>query len=260
MKKGYEIQIGKKTWKELEQLRNHGYSNFFIDWLDLILNSLLALTENHSALCSTLKLEELNKGKYNERYMQIVKKYGEGKIGERAIDHMANAFRFLIQETEESQKDVIGEIFQAQITYGENGQFFTPEHITDFMAKIAIEDDKKEVLNDPCCGSGRFLLSASKENKDMYLIGQDIDERCCKMTAINLFIRDLNGEVRLGNSLANKIQKRWIIQKGGFIFEDDQERELEKIKEKNIKEIQDTLNSYGELQNENKNYFLSHSR
>lgn len=228
MRKGYDVQIGKQTWKELEKIRNHGYSHFFTDWLDLILNSLLSMTENFQDAAAKKDINELNKGKFNERYMEIVKKYPEGKIGERVIDYMANAFKFLIQETQELQKDVIGEIFQAQITYGENGQFFTPEQVTDMMASITMGDAKKETIMDPCCGSGRFILSSSKISPESYFIGQDIDERCCKMAVINMFMFDLEGEIRLGDSLVNKISKRWIIQKGGFIFEDDQPREFEK--------------------------------
>ena len=63
-----------------------------------------------------------------------------------------------------------------------------------------------------------------------------------------MFIRDLNGEIRLGNSLINKIDKRWIIRKGGFIWEDDNPKvfqEPKQIKEesvlKPITEIQQNL-------------------
>ncbi len=229
MKKGYPIQIGKKTWKELEQVRNRGNSYFFNDWLDLILNSLLSITENLQEIGISMDIQKASQGKFNDRYMEIVKNYSEGKIGERAVDHFKMAFKFLMEETLESGKDVLGEIFQAQITYGENGQFFTPENITDCMAKMVGHDSYtkgNETLMDPCCGSGRFILSSAKENPDCYFIGQDLDERCCKMAVINMFMMDLTGEIRLGNSLANKINKRWILKKGGFIWEDDQPREI----------------------------------
>lgn len=267
MKKGYPVQIGKQTWKELEAVRNKGFSYFFNDWLDIILCSLLSLTENHSALCSTLEMSSISKGKYNDRYMKIIKKYTEGKPGVRAIDHLQRAFSYLMIETEESGKDVLGEIFQAQITYGEHGQFFTPEHITDVMAQMVGKDVgtkwvqdgkecKKEVMNDPCCGSGRFILSMAKSNPNCYFIGQDLDARCCKMTVLNMFMHDLEGEVRQGDSLAFKIDKRWIIKKGGFIYEDDQPRDVrpkavakpEQTKQESVldsrtqlKEVQQTL-------------------
>ena len=233
MKKGYQIQIGKQTWKELEKIRNRGHSYFFNDWLDLILNSLLSLTDNLNEIGVSMDIQKASQGKFNDRYMEIVKKYSERdkgrKIGERTIDYFQKAFGFLVQETLESGKDVLGEIYQAQITYGEHGQFFTPEHITECMSSMIMKDTKKSIekvqtVMDPCCGSGRFLLGSAKENPDNYFIGQDIDERCCKMAVINLFLKDLNGEIRWGNSLTHKINKRWIIRKGGFIYEDAVER------------------------------------
>ncbi len=223
--------MGKQTWNELEQIRNKGYSYFFKDWLDLILSSLLSITDNLEDIRKSKDIQKASQGKYNDQYMEIVERYQEQDktraIGERTIDHFQKAFKFLIQETLESGKDVIGEIYQAQITYGEHGQFFTPEHITDFMSKMAVPEKKEksepETIMDPCCGSGRFLLGAAKENPNNYLIGQDIDERCCKMAAINLFIFNLNGEIRQGDSLRKDIayEKRWIIRKGGFIFEEN---------------------------------------
>ncbi len=247
MKKGYPVQIGKKTWKELECVRNRGNSYFFHDWLDLILNSLLSITDNLQEIGISMDIQKASQGKFNDRYMEIVKNYSEGKIGERAIDHFQRAFKFLMEETLESGKDVLGEIYQAQITYGEHGQFFTPEHITDFMSKMIGKDTKKsiekvqETMMDPCCGSGRFILSMAKDDPDCYFIGQDIDERCCKMAVINMFMRDLTGEIRLGNSLANKIDKLWILKKGGFIWEDDRPREIKKEDQKKKIEIQQTL-------------------
>jgi type I restriction-modification system DNA methylase subunit len=232
MKKGYPIQTGKKTWEQLDKIRSRGYSYFFNDWIDLILNSLLQLSESMNSINTINSMTQENmQGKYNDRYMDIVHKYMDNgavrKIGERTMDYFQKAFFELIKETEESKKDVLGEIFQAQITYGENGQFFTPEHVTECMAQIVIGEEKKETLMDPCCGSGRFILSAAKINPEGYFIGQDIDERCCKMTVINMFLRGINGEVRFGDSLVNKCKKRWFIL-NGFIFEDDQPKYFEK--------------------------------
>ncbi|MHA1410544.1 MAG: hypothetical protein ACTSQY_09620, partial [Candidatus Odinarchaeia archaeon] len=164
--------------------------------------------DNLNEIGRSMDIQKASQGKYNERYMEIVNKYQERDktrvIGERTIDHFQRAFGLLIQETQETGKDILGEIYQAQITYGEHGQFFTPEHVSDFMSKM-------------------FLLGVAKENPNHYLIGQDIDERCCKMAVINLFIRNLSGEIRWGDSLTNKINKRWIIRKGGFIYENGME-------------------------------------
>jgi len=93
------------------------------------------------------------------------------------------------------------------------------------MSELVGKELNGETVMDPCCGSGRFLLSRAKKNPDNYFIGQDIDERCCKMAVINLWIRDLNGEIRYGDSLTNKINKVWIIRKGGFLYEYENNKE-----------------------------------
>ncbi len=263
MKKGHIPHIGKETWKILEKIRDRGNSDYFIEFLDLILNSLLSMTENYQEVAATKDLNKLSQGKYNERYLEIVNKYKnqdkDRKVGNRTIDLFAHAWGTLHRETLETKKDVIGEIFQAQVTYGEHGQFFTPEHITDVMASLVGKSPEvtksnsklPETMSDPCCGSGRFILSMAKKNSNCYFIGQDIDNRCCKMAIINMWIFDLTGEIRQGNSLAYKIEKRWIVKKGGFLYEDNQERDIrpenkiEKPLEKEIKrvkiEVQQTL-------------------
>lgn len=56
---------------------------------------------------------------------------------------------------------------------------------------------------DPVCGSGRTLLSAAKLNRLRLFVGQDLDLRCVKMTAINLAINGLRGRVIWGNTLSS---------------------------------------------------------
>lgn len=46
-----------------------------------------------------------------------------------------------------------------------------------------------------------MLLSAAKVNRSRLFIGQDIDLRCVRMTAINLALRNLYGYVLWGNAL-----------------------------------------------------------
>ncbi len=216
----YKIEDGKLVWKELEKAMTYNSRDkIFSDWLDLILNSLLALTDNMSRenLIEKLKENKLD-GKYNERYLEIVKKYSEGEKEKRSIDYLCNAWALLQQETQEKQKDILGDIYMQMITFGEHGQFFTPEHITDSMAKISgIKEN--EIVNDPCCGSGRFLISALKENPNIKVSGGDLDERCAKMAVINIWFFNGNAEIKHQNSLSNKVYKIWRILKGGFIYE-----------------------------------------
>ena len=74
-----------------------------------------------------------------EEYLQTVAKgYAKGNVGHRGIDYICQAFAELVQAMTESGQDVLGDIFTGGITYGERGQFFTPDAITNLMAQLLI--------------------------------------------------------------------------------------------------------------------------
>ncbi len=86
------------------------------------------------------------------------------------------------------------------------GQFFTPENVVSFMIKLA-ELDIHDIVLDPACGTGRFLIWAmddmvrkvdksSERNKEelknhvrlQQLFGADIDNRIAKIAKMNMWI------------------------------------------------------------------------
>lgn len=86
------------------------------------------------------------------------------------------------------------------------GQFFTPENVVHFMVKMA-ELDYADVILDPACGTGRFLIYAMADmleklkksnvrNKEHErnqiclhrLFGADIDQRIAKIAKMNMWI------------------------------------------------------------------------
>ena len=82
MSKGYDLQLGKETWKQLENVHKFGYSNstIFNDFVDVCLYSLLSLTDNMKFpdIVERLKENKLT-GEYEAEYMKIVEKYKENK-------------------------------------------------------------------------------------------------------------------------------------------------------------------------------------
>lgn len=149
-----------------------------------------------------------------DEYMKLVPRYAEVKHGDRAIDYFPKAFGALIEAMEATHQDILGDIFQGGVTFGEHGQFFTPDPICDVMAQMSVssEESGKRVL-DPACGSGRTLLAAAKINPKNEFYGVDLDHRCAQMTAINLALHNLNGWVVHGNSLSNE---EWTVYRTGF--------------------------------------------
>lgn len=78
-----------------------------------------------------------------------------------------NSFEAIVKEleiynlstTSDDVKGIAFEQFLGKTFRGELGQFFTPRTIVDFMVEV-LDPMEGEVLCDPCCGSGGFLIKA----------------------------------------------------------------------------------------------------
>lgn len=78
-----------------------------------------------------------------------------------------NSFEAIVKEleiynlstTSDDVKGIAFEKFLGKTFRGELGQFFTPRTIVDFMVEV-LDPQEGEVLCDPCCGSGGFLIRA----------------------------------------------------------------------------------------------------
>lgn len=199
---------GKEVWKELEKITAYGYdrSKVFSDWLDLMVSAVLSQT--------LVVLHGKAENKHEKEYLAIVGRYKQGDKEKctRPIDYFSKALGLLILKTLQTRKDILGEIYENYISLGERGQFFTPENLVEFMAKIAGTDRKN--VADPACGSGRLLLAAAKENPGAELFGADLDPRCAKMTALNLWMFGFCGEVWQGDTLSMNFQKVWRVRDG----------------------------------------------
>ena len=160
-----------------------------------------------------------------EEYLQTVAKgYANGEEGKRGIDLMVKAFGTLVLSMEETGQDVLGDIFTGGITYGERGQFFTPDSVCELMAEMTTGDggEEPQSINDPACGSGRFLLSVGKKHPNWECVGQDVDHRCVQMTAINLALNGLKGWAVWQNTLSLECHRAYRIgfnPSGGVICE-----------------------------------------
>jgi type I restriction enzyme M protein len=62
-----------------------------------------------------------------------------------------------LSTTSDDVKGIAFEQFLGRTFRGELGQFFTPRTIVDYMVAI-LDPQEGEVIGDPCCGSGGFLI------------------------------------------------------------------------------------------------------
>ncbi len=91
----------------------------------------------------------------------ILVQEANAKLASRAV-HICRILRLLNITTLTAEHDYIGQLYEMffRFTGGNTiGQFFTPRHVTRFMVDF-IEVSKKDVVVDPTCGTGGFLISS----------------------------------------------------------------------------------------------------
>lgn len=105
--------------------------------------------------------------------------------------------------------------FNKYVGKSDKNQAFTPDHITDFMAKIT-GVNKHSVVLDPCCGSGSFLVRAmtqalddcataseQEKVKKKQIYGIEFDENIYGLATTNMLIHsDGNSNIRQGSCFA----------------------------------------------------------
>ena len=102
--------------------------------------------------------------------------------------------------------------FNKYVGKADKNQAFTPDHITDFMAKIC-GVNKHSIILDPCCGSGSFLVrgmtqalddcSTAKEQESVkknQIFGIEYDEDVYGLATTNMLIHsDGNSNIKQGS-------------------------------------------------------------
>ena len=107
--------------------------------------------------------------------------------------------------------DILGEYFEQHLSFGKNGQFFTPQPICDMMARMMNPNQSTDRIADPACGSGRMLMAMAKVNRFAKFYGADNDVNCAKMAVINLCLNGMFGEIAWMNSISNDFYAAWEI-------------------------------------------------
>jgi len=185
--------MGKRNSFEsiMEKLaRRYGVSTVFSDFLTLL-------------ICA------FSHGKMEKKYLEIIQRYDKSE----AYDFSEALASLVIEMTGDGSGmvDVLGKFYEENISHGHNGQFFTPQPVCDMMARMMGASGSGERIADPACGSGRMLMAMAKLNRHALFYGADVDANCAKMTAINLFLNGLFGEVAWMNSLTNQFYNAWEI-------------------------------------------------
>lgn len=134
---------------------------------------------NSNKLGSTLE-------KRNSKLADILDDIGDMDLGDfsnHTIDAFGDAYEYLM-------------FMYASNAGKSGGEFFTPQEVSELLARLAI-GDKKKISNvyDPACGSGSLLLQAIKilgrENIADGLYGQEINLTTYNLCRINMFLHNI---------------------------------------------------------------------
>ena len=153
-----------------------------------------------------------------ERFMRIRKPYKE-----KEFNGFAHLFSITALALEENPwQDFLGELYmRCDLGNNDSGQFFTPYHICEMMAKIILagEDGAKTKAEiegkgyvsvcDPCIGGGAMLIGAAQALHEMGInyqqecvfVGQDVDSTVAMMAYIQLSLLGCPGYIKIGDSL-----------------------------------------------------------
>lgn len=171
---------------------------------------------------------------YEERealYLKAIQKYNkkEQQLFPQLCAEVINALE------ENPEQDYLGSLYMEFGLGNQNkGQFFTPYHVCECMAKISVGNIKPIIenkgyasFNDMCCGAGATLIAgihAAKRilgddlnwQQHLLITGQDIDSTTALMCYIQLSLLGAAGYIKIGNSLTEPMRANGTLENYWF--------------------------------------------
>lgn len=185
-------QIAKKGNNQLKSSNGETQSNFILEDLQKILNSIQQSTmgtgseEDFDNLFEDLDLTSSKLGKTEKQKNELISKI---------LAHL-DEIDFQLQNTE---LDVLGEAYEyliAQFASGAGkkaGEFYTPQEVSTVLAKIVTSGKKKlKSVYDPTCGSGSLLLRIRKYADIGMFYGQELNRTTYNLARMNMILHDIH--------------------------------------------------------------------
>ena len=205
-----------KILKTIQKLSyRHSAWNVFSDFIELS-----ALSIANSADKKTEVWEAREK-----QYLETIGKYSpdEQKLFPTMFADLVDALTYSLT-WENAPTDILGEIFHELELHNQyKGQFFTPQHICNFMGAIALGDSKGQIeehgyigMAEPACGSGAMVfglawaMMEAELNYCTQLVVEatDIDLKCVHMCYLQLALYGIPAIVIHGNTLT---LEKWSV-------------------------------------------------
>ena len=209
------LRSGKEIVSGIQKLAyRHPAYQIFQDWLEI------------SAIAISNSVDLANFEDREKRYIEIINQYNKEEQ-QSLVELFATLIMTLTKEVETggSPRDVLGEVFHGLELHNKyKGQFFTPNHICEFMGQAVIAGDTEKVINEngyvsvcePCVGSGGLVIglaAAMASHKynyqtEMCVTACDIDIKCVHMAYLQLSLYGIPAKIIHGNSLTGE---QWAV-------------------------------------------------
>lgn len=169
------------------------------------------------------------------------------KFRKALIDTAQELKSLNIRSAMNSGTDILGRFYEAFLKYGngakEIGIVLTPRHITKFAAEV-LSVNRNDIIFDPACGTGGFLVSAfdyvKKQTNQQQLesfkknniYGFEQEPEVVALALVNMIFRgDGNNNIVEGNSFVKKIPKlaTKVLMNPPFALKKDDEKEYKFI-------------------------------
>ncbi|SEH11513.1 type I restriction enzyme M protein [Natronorubrum sediminis] len=146
-------------------------------------------------------------GMLPKRYSRIPQDTLEGLLNEFAELDLGNR-----KDTQD--EDVFGRVYEyfikefARKEGHRGGEFYTPKHVVELLVEI-LEPFEGRIF-DPFCGSGgmfvqshKFLERKGGDESQVSIFGQEVNDATWRICKMNLYLRGIDGNIQLGDSIRN---------------------------------------------------------
>lgn len=192
--------IGLHQKEFIKHLHDMAGSRFVVDVFGDVVGMFAAALEkpftNHAEECE-------------KRYMRLAGNYTTAEAA-----HLPVLLCILVQAIEEKRESFLGPVLEEiGAANTRNGQFLTPASIANVCGRICsggIDHKPGEIVkvSDPACGCGVLLISQAEEmlktgipQRDIFLVGGDIDLRGCDSTFVELTLLGYAARIDHQNAL-----------------------------------------------------------
>lgn len=166
--------------------------------------------------------------KREQRYLSLAKTYERDELMK-----FSEVFALFVKLQDynlevHGAKDILGGLLM-ELGLGDKwaGQFFTPDHVANLMAKMAyrVEDFKAEIdkkgfvyANDPAVGGGVTMIGlvnamldgGCNPQRELFIECGDLDKRACFMTYIQLATLGIPAIVKNQDAITGKVFDIWF--------------------------------------------------